>query len=105
MHVCVQYKILFFLFFRELRLQHVRMTRDRKSHEKKVCTCTLYTHTLHKNIMYMYYTVYLQTCMHIYFISQVAELNEKANEMMMMLKFGRIVNLDALEGLTTNKLN
>lgn len=27
----------------------------------------------------------------------------KANEMM-MLKFGRVVNLDALEGLTTNKL-
>ena len=49
--------------------------------------------------MYMYF----QTCMYIYFISQVAELNEKANEMM-MLKFGRIVNLDALEGLTTNKL-
>ena len=71
-------KYFFFLFCRELRLQHVRMTRDRKSHEKKVCTCTLYTHTLHKNIMYMYYTVYLQTCMCIYFISQVAELNEKA---------------------------
>jgi WD40 repeat protein len=34
---------------------------------------------------------------------KVAALNEKANEMM-MLKFGRIVNLEALEGLTTNKL-
>lgn len=34
---------------------------------------------------------------------QVAELNAKADDMM-MLKFGRIVNLDALEGLTTNKL-
>ena len=30
-------------------------------------------------------------------------MNEKANEMM-RLKFGRIVNLDALEGLTTNKM-
>ena len=36
-------KYIFFLFCRELRLQHVRMTRDRKSHEKKVC-----------NKMYMY---------------------------------------------------
>ena len=53
--------------------------------------------------MVMFYMLYLQTCIHIYFISLVAELNEKANEMM-MLKFGRIVNLDALEGLTTNKL-
>ena len=43
--------------------------------------------------------MYLQTCMCIYFISQVAELNEKAIEVM-MLKFGCIVNLDALEGLT-----
>ena len=34
---------------------------------------------------------------------QVAELDAKANEMM-MLKFGRVVNLDALEGLGTNKL-
>lgn len=33
----------------------------------------------------------------------MAELDAKANEMM-MLKFGRVVNLDALEGLTTNKL-
>ena len=30
-------------------------------------------------------------------------MNDRANEMM-MLKFGRLVNLDALEGLTTNKL-
>lgn len=28
--------IIFIIFYRELRLQHVRMTRDRKSHEKKV---------------------------------------------------------------------
>ena len=35
--------------------------------------------------------------------TQVADLNTRANEMM-MLKFGRVVNLDALEGLTTNKL-
>ena len=34
---------------------------------------------------------------------KVAVLNDKANESM-MLKFGRIVNLDALEGLTTNKM-
>ena len=33
----------------------------------------------------------------------MAILNEKANETM-RLKFGRIVNLDALEGLTTNKM-
>ena len=33
----------------------------------------------------------------------MAILNEKANEIM-RLKFGRIVNLDALEGLTTNKM-
>ena len=35
--------------------------------------------------------------------TQVAVLDEKANEMM-RLKFGRTVNLDALEGLTTNKM-
>lgn len=34
---------------------------------------------------------------------QKAELDEKAREMM-MLKFGRVVNLEALEGLATNKL-
>ena len=39
-------KYIFFLFCRELRLQHVRMTRDRKSHEKKVCN---------KMYMYTYY--------------------------------------------------
>ena len=36
-------------------------------------------------------------------MTQVAVLDEKANEMM-RLKFGRTVNLDALEGLTTNKM-
>ena len=30
-------------------------------------------------------------------------MDARANEMM-MLKFGRVVNLDALEGLTTNKV-
>lgn len=41
--------------------------------------------------------------LHVHAYLKVAVLNEKANEMM-MLKFGRIVNLDALEGLTTNKM-
>lgn len=34
---------------------------------------------------------------------QRAELDEKARQMM-VLKFGRVVNLEALEGLATNKL-
>ena len=34
---------------------------------------------------------------------QQAELDEKARQMM-VLKFGRVVNLEALEGLATNKL-
>ena len=41
--------------------------------------------------------------MHLFMYLQVSELNDKANEIM-RLKFGRIVNIDALEGLTTNKM-
>ena len=40
---------------------------------------------------------------HLFMYLQVSELNDKANEIM-HLKFGRIVNIDALEGLTTNKM-
>ena len=58
-------KYIFFLFCRELRLQHVRMTRDRKSHEKKVCNKMYIVHILLliKKIVLHYYTCCI--CRHI----------------------------------------
>ena len=61
-------KYIFFPFCRELRLQHVRMTRDRKSHEKKVCNKMYIVHILLliKKIVLHYYTCCI--CRHVQYV-------------------------------------
>lgn len=74
--------------FRELHLKHVSLTRKKKKKDQAVSQ-------LHK---YMYPVGHISILFY-----QVTDYTAKVNEMT-VLKFGRLVDLEQLEGLTANHI-